>query len=82
MFASSKSLLRARAEELPGTDARVERFVLEKDETVEFLAKAKDLLLFTLPRCEREGRATSRSPSGAPAGAIAPSSSRRRWQKR
>jgi UPF0042 nucleotide-binding protein len=42
--------------ELPGTDARVERFVLEKDETVEFLAKAKDLLLFTLPRCEREGK--------------------------
>ena len=42
--------------ELPGTDIRVERFVLELSETKEFIAKAMDLLLFTLPRCEREGK--------------------------
>ena len=42
--------------ELPGTDPRVIAFVLELDETKEFMAKAKDLLLFTLPRCEREGK--------------------------
>ena len=42
--------------ELPGTDARVERFVLDLAETKEFIAKAKDLLLFTLPRSEREGK--------------------------
>jgi len=42
--------------ELPGTDPRVESFVLGNDETKEFLAKAKDLLAFTLPRCEREGK--------------------------
>jgi UPF0042 nucleotide-binding protein len=41
---------------LPGTDARVEKFVLDLAETQEFIAKAKDLLLFTLPRCEREGK--------------------------
>jgi UPF0042 nucleotide-binding protein len=42
--------------ELPGTDARVERFVLDLSETKEFIVKAKDLLVFTLPRCEREGK--------------------------
>jgi UPF0042 nucleotide-binding protein len=42
--------------DLPGTDPRVERFVLELAETKEFVAKAKDLLVFTLPRCEREGK--------------------------
>jgi len=42
--------------DLPGTDPRVARFVLELAETKEFIAKAKDLLLFTLPRCEREGK--------------------------
>ena len=42
--------------DLPGTDARVRDFVLGLDETQEFLAKAKDLLVFTMPRCEREGK--------------------------
>jgi UPF0042 nucleotide-binding protein len=42
--------------ELPGTDPRVERFVLDLPETKEFIAKATDLLVFTLPRCEREGK--------------------------
>ena len=42
--------------ELPGTDPAVEQFVLTRPETVEFIAKAKDLLAFTLPRCEREGK--------------------------
>jgi UPF0042 nucleotide-binding protein len=42
--------------ELPGTDPRVERFVLDLAETKEFVAKARDLLAFTLPRCEREGK--------------------------
>jgi len=46
----------AGLKELPGTDPRVQRFVLELDETKEFIAKAKDLLVFTLPRCEREGK--------------------------
>jgi UPF0042 nucleotide-binding protein len=41
---------------LPGTHADVQRFVLGSPETREFLDKAKDLLLFTLPRCEREGK--------------------------
>ncbi len=42
---------------LPGTDPQVIRYVLERDETREFVAKAKDLLAFTLPRYEREGKA-------------------------
>jgi len=42
--------------ELPGTDPRVEQFVLTRPETTEFIAKAKDLLTFTMPRCEREGK--------------------------
>jgi UPF0042 nucleotide-binding protein len=42
--------------DLPGTDSRVERFVLDLPETAEFIRKAADLLRFTLPRCEREGK--------------------------
>ncbi len=42
--------------DLPGTDPRVERYLLDFAETKELLAKAKDLLLFTLPRSEREGQ--------------------------
>jgi UPF0042 nucleotide-binding protein len=42
--------------DLPGTDPRVERFLLDLPETKELIAKARDLLLFTLPRCEREGK--------------------------
>jgi UPF0042 nucleotide-binding protein len=42
--------------DLPGTDARVERYVLDAPETKEFVVKAQDLLRFTLPRCEREGK--------------------------
>ena len=42
--------------ELPGTDPAVQRFVLARTETSEFLAKAKELLVYTLPRCEREGK--------------------------
>jgi UPF0042 nucleotide-binding protein len=42
--------------DLPGTDPRVQRFVLDLAETREFIEKATDLLTFTLPRCEREGK--------------------------
>ncbi len=42
--------------DLPGTDPRVERFLLDLAETQELLQKANDLLSFTLPRCEREGK--------------------------
>ncbi|HKQ71571.1 MAG TPA: RNase adapter RapZ [Polyangiaceae bacterium] len=42
---------------LPGTDPAIISYVLERDETKEFVAKAKDLLVFTLPRYEREGKA-------------------------
>jgi UPF0042 nucleotide-binding protein len=43
--------------DLPGTSAEVKAYVLERDETRQFVAKAKDLLAFTLPRYEREGKA-------------------------
>ncbi len=46
----------AGLKELPGTDPRVERFVLELEETRDFIAKVKDLLAFSLPRSEREGK--------------------------
>ncbi len=42
---------------LPGTSAEVKAYVLDRDETRQFVAKAKDLLAFTLPRYEREGKA-------------------------
>ena len=35
---------------LPGTDPEIKDYVLDRDETREFVAKAKDLLAFTLPR--------------------------------
>jgi UPF0042 nucleotide-binding protein len=42
---------------LPGTDPAIISYVLDGDETRQFVAKAKDLLSFTLPRYEREGKA-------------------------
>jgi UPF0042 nucleotide-binding protein len=42
---------------LPGTNPEVKAYVLDRDETRQFVAKAKDLLAFTLPRYEREGKA-------------------------
>jgi UPF0042 nucleotide-binding protein len=42
---------------LPGTDPAIISYVLDGDETRQFVAKAKDLLAFTLPRYEREGKA-------------------------
>jgi UPF0042 nucleotide-binding protein len=42
---------------LPGTDPAIISYVLDRDETKQFVAKAKDLLAFTLPRYEREGKA-------------------------
>ena len=41
---------------IPGTDARVRDFVLGKTETQELLAKVADLLEFSIPRFEREGK--------------------------
>jgi len=41
---------------LPGTDARVTSYVLEKPETREFLEHAEKLLAFSLPKYEREGK--------------------------
>lgn len=41
---------------LPGTDPRVRKFVMENPETAEFVAKSKELLLFSLPKYEREGK--------------------------
>ena len=42
---------------LTGTDAEVMAYVLDRDETRQFVAKALDLLAFALPRYEREGKA-------------------------
>jgi UPF0042 nucleotide-binding protein len=42
---------------LPGTDPRVSGWVLEHAVSREFLARAKDLLLFLLPRYRDEGKA-------------------------
>ncbi len=42
---------------LPGTDPAIISYVLEREETTQFVAKAKDLLAFSLPRYEREGKA-------------------------
>jgi RNase adapter protein RapZ len=41
---------------LPGTDARVRDFVLEKEPTREFLQRAQSLLEFCVPNFEREGK--------------------------
>ncbi len=41
---------------LPGTDRQVADFVLNRDDTKEFLDKAEALLGFTLPRYEKEGK--------------------------
>jgi len=42
---------------LPGTDPEIASYVLDRDETRQFVARAKELLVFTLPRYEREGKA-------------------------
>jgi UPF0042 nucleotide-binding protein len=41
---------------LPGTDPRVREFVMENPETAELFQKSRDLLLFALPKYEREGK--------------------------
>jgi UPF0042 nucleotide-binding protein len=41
---------------LPGTDARVRKFVLENPETAELVKKTSELLLFAIPKYEREGK--------------------------
>jgi RNase adapter protein RapZ len=43
--------------DLPGTDSRVSDYVLNNPETGELLERVLDLLRFTLPRYEREGKA-------------------------
>lgn len=47
----------AELRDLPGTDPRVSEWVLSRDETQQFIGHARDLLTFTLPRYEREGKA-------------------------
>jgi UPF0042 nucleotide-binding protein len=42
--------------EVPGTDARVVKFVLDLPETQEFLKRTRDLLSYVLPKYEREGK--------------------------
>lgn len=42
--------------ELPGTDPAIVSFVLGLEETQKFIGHARDLLAFTLPRYEREGK--------------------------
>jgi UPF0042 nucleotide-binding protein len=41
---------------LPGTDPRVAKFVMDNPETSELVAKTRDLLLFSIPKYEREGK--------------------------
>lgn len=41
---------------LPGTDARVRDYVLGKPETSELVTRVADLLAFSIPRFEREGK--------------------------
>lgn len=43
--------------DLPGTHPDVAQWVLGRDETQQFIGYARDLLAFTLPRYEREGKA-------------------------
>jgi RNase adapter protein RapZ len=47
----------AELRNLPGTDPAIISYVLDREETTQFVAKAKDLLAFALPRYEREGKA-------------------------
>jgi UPF0042 nucleotide-binding protein len=47
----------AELRNLPGTDPAIISYVLEREETTQFVDKAKDLLAFALPRYEREGKA-------------------------
>jgi RNase adapter protein RapZ len=42
---------------LPGTDPAIIDYVLRREETKQFVLRAKELLSFTLPRYEREGKA-------------------------
>lgn len=42
---------------LPGTNPAIQSYVLDRDETREFVRRAVDLLAFALPRYEREGKA-------------------------
>jgi RNase adapter protein RapZ len=42
---------------LPGTDPAIISYVLDRDETRQFVEKATSLLAFALPRYEREGKA-------------------------
>lgn len=41
---------------LPGTDPKIQSFVLESTETKEFLSRVVELLRFSIPRFEREGK--------------------------
>lgn len=43
--------------DLPGTQQEVAAWVLGREETQQFIGHARDLLAFTLPRYEREGKA-------------------------
>lgn len=47
----------AELKELPGTHPEVASWVLGREETQQFIGHARDLLAFTLPRYEREGKA-------------------------
>jgi len=47
----------AELKELPGTHPDVASWVLGREETQQFIGHARDLLAFTLPRYEREGKA-------------------------
>ena len=42
--------------DLPGTDPDVRNYILKSPEALEFIDKAEDLLAFSLPRYEREGK--------------------------
>ena len=43
--------------DLPGTNPAVSTYVLNHEETAEFVRRTRDLLEFTVPRYEREGKA-------------------------
>lgn len=42
---------------LPGTDSAIVEYVLGREETMQFVERARELLCFALPRYEREGKA-------------------------